>query len=94
MIGMQDKQKIERFSCYRIDLVRLRRYRKQHVQEILAIVEIVTRVNKWLATVQFVRSRRNRWQFRQNTVRKDIPVLFVRRVHLVVVIRGHGSNDS
>ena len=75
VIGVQDEQQVERLRCDRVNLVGLGRHGKQHVQQVLAVVEVVARVHKRLADIQLVGRGRDGWQLGQNPVRKDIAVL-------------------
>ena len=60
VVGVQDQQLLERVHDRRADLVRLRRHREHHREEVLDEVELVVGVEERLADRLLVRVRRDR----------------------------------
>ncbi len=89
MVGVQNKQQIERLRGDRVHLVGLAGYREQHVQQVAAVIEIVARINERLADRVFVRGCRDRRNLRDHAVREDLAMPRVIDVHRVVIERGH-----
>ena len=63
MVRMNDEEQVQRFDEIRICLVRLAWNREHHVQEILAVVERVVRIDERLPESLLIAVRGNRWQF-------------------------------
>ena len=91
---MQDEQQVERLRGDRVDLVWLGRHRKEHVQQVVAVVEIVARVHERLANVQLVGRGRDRGQLGDDAVSKDVAMVRIRSVHLAVVVSRHRTDDG
>ena len=92
MIRMQDQYAVHRFRLYRINLIVLTRNRKQHMQKILGIIQIVARVYKGLADGIFMGHRRDRRHLRDEAVRRNHPLARVLNIGGVVIKRRQGAD--
>jgi hypothetical protein len=89
VVGMQDEQEIERFGSDRIDDVLLAGNRKEHVQHVRAVVEVIARIDERLAERMFVGRRRDGRQLGHDAMGENLPMTRVMDVHRVVIERRH-----
>ena len=57
VVRVENEQQVEGLGGNRIDFVRLRRHRKQHVQQILAVRQVIARIDERLTDRLFVGGR-------------------------------------
>ena len=87
MVGMKDENLVHRFGQNRADLIRLRRNRETHMQEVFRIRQIIARVNEGLAYRIFISHRRQCRDFRNQTVRGNFALRRVPNIERVVIER-------
>ncbi len=71
MIRVENENAVHGAGQNRIYLVLLARNGKTHVQEVGGVIEIVFRINEWLADVIFISHRRNGRHFGDHAMRGD-----------------------
>src|SRR5690606_40419747 len=71
VIGVQDEEQVQCFRGDFVDVVRLGRYREEHVQQVLAVVEVVARVDERLAGAELEGGGGDRRQLGDDAVRED-----------------------
>ena len=85
VIGMQDKDTVQRASKNRIDLVRLAGHAEHHLKEIRRVIELVARIHEGLADRIFECRRRNRRHFCDHADRCDVALGWIVDVDGVVI---------
>ena len=85
MIGMENKNCIQRFGENRIDLVLLTRNREAHVHEIFGVAYVIAWINEGLADGIFIRHRGDRRHLRDQSVRCNDPLARARDVCGVMI---------
>ena len=94
MIGVQNEQQIESLCRHLVDLERLRRNGEEHMHQVFRISQVITRIDEWLACVEFVRRGCNRRQLGENPVSEYVPLPRVMDVHRVVIVGGHRTDHG
>jgi hypothetical protein len=92
VVGVQDEQQIERFGGNRINDVLLAGNRKEHVQHVRAVVEVIARIDERLAERMFVCRRRDGRQLGNDSMGENLPMTRVMDVHRVVIERRQRSH--
>src|SRR5680860_1237076 len=93
MVCMENENIVHRSRQNRVHLVIFARNRKTHLQEIGRVIEIVSRINKWLANRILVGHGGNRRQLCNHTDRRNIPLDGIVDVCRVVIKSGEGADD-
>ena len=93
VIGMQDQQLLQRVDDGGGDLVRLRRHREHHSQEVLDQVERVVGVEERLPDRLLVRVRRDRRDLGDQPDDRLLNLFGVVRVFALLVERRHRAHD-
>ncbi len=94
VVGMQNEQQIQRLRGRRVDLVRLAGNREEHIQQVRAVVQVVTRINERLALRMLVRCRRDRRNLGDDAVSENLTMARIIDIHRVMVERGHRGDHS
>jgi len=85
MVGMQDKDAVQRARQHRIRHILFGRHAEHHVHEIFRVTEFVLRIHERRADVIFVRHRGDGRHFRQHAHRRQFAVFRVFDVQRVVI---------
>ena len=93
MVGVEDEQQVQRLRGNFIYLIGLCRHGEEHVQQVLCVIQVVARVHERLTNVQLVSRSSNCRELREYSMRKNIAMVWIRGVHLVVVVRGHRTDN-
>ena len=94
MVGVQHQDLVHRLLNHRIQLIRLRRDSKQHMQEIPRVGKIVARILRRLLNRKLIAHRRERWHFRQQAGGGQRAVLRIFDVQHIVIERRQGAHQG
>ncbi len=94
VIGMQDKDRVERFGENRIDHILLGRHGERHAQEILGVTELVVGINEGMSRVIAECHRCDGRNFRDQTVAGDFALLRIVDVGRVVIKRRQRADHA
>ena len=94
MVGVQHQDLVHRLLNHRIQLIRLRRDSKQHMQEIPRVGKIVARILRRLLNRKLIAHRRQRRHFRQQAGGGQRAVLGIFNVQHIVIERRQRAHQS
>ena len=94
MIGVEDQDAIKRTYQHRIHLVLFRRHGKHHAHEVLAVRQVIARVNKGLANRILVGHGYDGRNLGNQAERRNLAVLRVIDVQRVMVEGRQGPHHA
>src|ERR1700722_20360682 len=92
VVSVQDKDAVERPRQDGVDFVLLARDREAHAQEIRRVIELILRIDEWLADCVFERHRRERRHFSDHADRSDFALPGIADVGRVVIEGGERAD--
>ena len=94
MVGMKDKDAVERACQYGIVFVVFARRREHHMHEVFGIREVISRIIERQTVGIAVAHRRNGRDFGNQAVNRDFAVFGISDVQTVLIERGQSTDHT